>query len=142
MMKYFNIYELVDKKTFEEHGTDAFDLFNPDALIALDDLREFFGSSVTVNNWHEVNGGSQWRGLRTPEKATELGSPHSQHRYGNAFDCDVQGYTAKQAREIIKFNQDDPLLKRIQRIEDKVSWVHFDLADLPDGKKRIYIFKA
>jgi hypothetical protein len=142
MMKYFNIYELVDKKTFEEHGTDAFDLFNPEALIALDNLREFFGSSVTVNNWHEVNGGTQWRGWRTPEKAKELGAPHSQHAKGNAFDCDIHGYTAQQARMIIKSHKDDPLLEKIMRVEGGKPWLHFDLAELPEGKERVYEFKA
>ena len=138
-MKYFKLEEIVDRKTFEKMGTEAWQLFNTEALIALDDLREFFGKNITVNNWL-WEGKLQWRGYRTPEKAKELGAPNSQHAKGNAFDCSIQGYTAKEARATIIAHQDDPLLCRIMRIEDDVSWLHFDLGPLPKGKQRIYLF--
>jgi hypothetical protein len=139
MMKHFQPYEIVDKQTFEKMGDDALSLFNPEALIALDDLREFFDKPITVNNWHEVKGGFQWRGFRTPEKAAELGSPKSQHAQGNAFDCDIRGYTAEQARIVIQHHKDDPLLCRIMRMEAKVPWLHFDLKPV---ENRIYVFKG
>jgi hypothetical protein len=138
-MKYFKIYELVDKKTYAIYGDEAWKFFNPEALIALDDLREFFGCAITVNNWWDNKGTFQWRGYRTPEKAKELGSPHSQHAIGNAFDCDIEDYTAEDARDIIVLNKDDPKLKRIMRLEDKVGWVHLDLLKVTD---RIHLFKV
>ena len=138
-MKHFQLYEIVDRKTFETKGNAALALFNIEALIALDDLREFFGKNITVNNWHS-GGPMQWRGLRT--EACKIGAKASQHRKGNAFDCSVQGYTAQEARAEIIAHQNDPLLSRIMRIEDGVSWLHFDLGIPPKGKDRIYLFKV
>lgn len=137
-MRYFQLYELVDRHTYETQGDAAWGLFNPEALIALDDLREYFNVPVTVNNWY--NGGPfQWRGYRTPEQAIKNGAPNSQHRFGNAFDLDVQGVPATNARQIILDNQNHNLFCRIQRLEGKVSWVHFDLLPVAN---RIYVFSA
>jgi hypothetical protein len=139
-VKYFKTYELVDRATYESVGDEALTLFfNPNALQALDDLREFFGSSITVNDWYWRKGGFQWRGYRTPKKAAELRSPYSQHRYGNAFDCDIKGYTAEQARHMIILNKDDILLSKIMRLEAKVTWLHFDLKPV---ENRIYLFNT
>lgn len=137
-MKHFKLKELVDKKTFETMGEEAWKLFKPDALQALDDLREFFGFPVTVNNWH-AGGTLQWRGFRTKEKAAALGSPNSRHAVGDAFDLDVAGKTAKEVRAIIVAEKNHPLLKKIMRLEDNVSWVHFDLKPV---QNRIYLFRA
>jgi hypothetical protein len=138
-MKYFKIEEIVDRETFETLGEDAWQLFNTDALIALDGLREFLNTSITVNDWSR-GGSMQWRGFRSNK--CPIGATKSQHRLGNAFDCTIKGYTAAEARSVILAHQDDPLLERITRMEDKVSWLHFDLMELPANKERIYLFKA
>jgi len=148
-MKYFKIEEIVDRETFETLGEEAWQLFNTDALIALDDLREFLNTSITVNDW--AHGGSmQWRGYRSDR--CPIGAKLSYHRAirkngviirpAEAFDCTIKGYTAAEARSVILAHQDDPLLERITRMEDKVSWLHFDLMELPANKERIYLFKA
>jgi hypothetical protein len=135
-MKYFHPYELVDKETYEKLGYDSLSLFKPFALQALDDLREFFGVPITVNNWW--NGGSfQWRGLRN--SSCPQYSAGSQHSIGNAFDLDVQGFTAEQARSRIIECKDHLLLHKIMRLEGGVNWVHFDLLHVVN---RIYVFKA
>ena len=138
-MKHFALYELVDKTTFHQYGEAAWQFFNPEALQALDDLRDFFNRPITINNWWDGKGSFQWRGFRTPEKAAELGAPHSQHALGNAFDCDIEGYDADEARKIIMANKDAENIKRIMRLEDKVGWVHFDLLKVTD---RIHLFRA
>lgn len=135
-MKHFEAYELVDRETFERLGEASTSLFVPAALLALDDLREYFDAPVTVNNWQD-NGEFQWRGWRTPEKAAELGAPHSRHAVGDAFDCDVRGHTAEQARAEILANKDHPLLCRIMRLEADVPWLHFDLMPVSE---RIVLF--
>jgi hypothetical protein len=135
-MKYFHPYELVDKETYEKLGYDSLNLFKPDTLLALDDLREFFGVPITVNNWW--NGGPfQWRGLRNPSCSQY--SAGSQHSVGNAIDCDIHGYTAEEARAKIIENKNSPLLSKIMRLEGGVNWVHFDLLHVAN---RIYVFKA
>jgi len=137
-MKYFELYELIDRSSFMKWGVRAWVLFNPRALEALDGLREFFNAPITVNNWWGNDGkGMEYRGYR-PEDCP-VGAKYSEHKNGNAFDCTVKGYTADDARRIILENQDNPLLKRIMRLEADVSWVHFDCKE---GKERIYIFKA
>jgi hypothetical protein len=138
-LKHFALNELVDKTTFETLGNKAWSLFNEEVLFALDDLREYFNASITINTWAR-GGASEWRGYRSP--ACPIGAKHSQHRLGNAFDCTIKGYTAAEARAEIIAHQENELLKRIMRLEDKVSWVHFDCGAVPEGKQRIYLFIA
>lgn len=137
-MKHFQLYELVDRRTFEAQGDTAWDLFRSEALEALDDLRDYFDAPITVNNWHD-GGPFQWRGYRTREKAAELGAPNSRHAHGDAFDCDITGITAEEARHRICANKDHPLLNKIMRLEGRVPWLHFDL--MP-GSSRIHVFFA
>lgn len=137
-MKYFQVYELVDRLTYEQRGDEAISVFNPELLIQLDNLREYFGVSITVNNWY-FGGEFEWRGWRTPEKAKELGAPNSQHRIGNAIDGDIRGVSADDARVRILADKNNPLLCRIQRLETGTSWVHFDLMWVSD---RIHLFHA
>jgi hypothetical protein len=138
-MKYFKPYELVDKLTYEALGDDALRIFPPEALEMLDDLRAFLGSSILVNNWI-AKGAFQWRGFRTVNCA--IGAKGSYHRKGMAFDCNVKGYTAEEARQYIVKNQDHPLLKHITRLEAGVPWLHLDMGTVPEGKQRIYLFKV
>lgn len=125
--KHFKIQELVDKATFEKFGEKAWMFFRPEALEAIDDLRSFFGVPIIVNNWDE-GGPFQYRGFR-PRSCT-VGAEYSQHRLGNAFDCDIKGVTAEEARKKILENQDNLKLMYITRIEDDVNWLHFDLANI------------
>lgn len=135
-MRDFKLEELVDKTTFQTLGEKAWDLFNPETLIALDDLREYFNASITINDWAR-GGQSQWRGYRSA--TCPVGALHSQHRLGNAFDCTIKGWSAANVRAEIIAHQDNELLKRIMRLEDKVSWLHFDLMKVDN---RIHLFKA
>lgn len=135
-MKYFKAYELVDRATYERDGETALRFFRPDALLALDNLREFFGVPVIVNNWF-TGGSFQWRGLRNP-RCPQF-SIGSQHSIGNAFDLDIMGYTAAEARDKIIENKFHPLLSSIMRLEADVRWVHFDLKPV---ENRIHLFKA
>jgi hypothetical protein len=138
-MKYFKLEELIDRATFYLYGEDAWKLLNPDALDALDGIREFFNSPVTVNNWFG-GGPFQYRGYRSEN--CPVGAKGSYHKRGMAFDLDVKGKDADEVRKIILDNQENPLLQKIQRMEANVIWVHFDTGKIPNGKKRIYLFKG
>jgi len=138
-MRHFELYELVDRATFQKWGQDAWSLFHPDLLLALDGIRDFFNAPVTVNNWYG-GGPFQYRGYRGPE--CPIGAPASYHKNGMAADFDVQGYMAEDARRIIIENQDNELLQYITRMEKAVTWVHIDLAELRKDQKRIYLFKG
>ena len=127
--RHFTIEELVDQRTVERFGQNAWMLLNPNALRALDDLRDFFDRGVTVNNW-KWGGRFRNRALRIGNHA--IGAEYSQHRLGNAFDCDVRGMSAEQARQAILTNKDHPLLQRITCIEAGVNWLHFDCRNIAD----------
>jgi hypothetical protein len=108
-------------------------LFNPVALEALDDLRRFFNVPITVNDWHR-GGRFQYRGFRP--RSCDVGADYGPHRRGNAFDCDIKGVTAEEARREILKNQNHLLLFQITRLEDKVNWVHFDCDNI-DGRIKV-----
>ncbi len=136
-MQYFKLEEIVDKRTFDQFGIKCWQLFDDTALTMLDDFREFIGVPVTCNNWHE-GGTFSFRGYR-PGWCT-VGAPKSPHRKGKGFDVDVQDMTPEEVRQKVLANQDNPLLKFINRIEAKVNWFHFDRFEPPQGKNRIYLF--
>ena len=147
MLKNFKTQELVDPGTYAGMGENALTVFKPLALIMIDNFATFWKQKgaqyIICNNWH-LDGQFQWRGYRTVEAARKLGSPtgHEQHQAGNAFDVDVQGYTAEAVRQIVKDNQDDPLLQLIMRLEANVNWTHLDGKILLPPEERIYEFIA
>lgn len=143
-MKYFKAYELVDPVTYARMGENALTLFTEGIKESLDNVREFLGRALLVNNWHR-GGPYRWRGLRTPERCIELGAPHSEHRYDHthlvdAIDFDVSGLSAESARAKILADQDNPLLLHINRLEGNIRWVHMDGKLLVEPEKRIHIF--
>lgn len=127
--QYFGIAELVDKETFNKFGENSWMFFNTNILIALDEIRKYFNTPVTVNNW-KSGGSFQWRGLRTLN-CTEGGS-YSQHKLGAAIDCDVKGKTAEEVRQVILKNKDHESFKHINCIEAETSWLHFDTRNISD----------
>jgi len=136
-MIFFKLEEITDKKTFDQYGISAWQLFDLKALTMLDNLRAFFGVPITCNNW--LQGGQfSMRGYRP--YWTDVGAKNSPHKKGKAFDLDVQGITAEEARSIIKADMSNPLLANIQRIEAEVNWLHIDIMPPPQGKERIYFF--
>jgi len=135
----FQLYELVDKHTFETRGVTAWSVLRQDAIYALHGLRTFLDKPITINTWFH-GGNFQWSGYRSP--MCTIGAAGSEHRKGNAFDCKVKDMTAEEVRKIVLENQDHELLSKIQRIEADVSWFHFDLGYVPQGRHRIYVFKG
>lgn len=121
--EYFAIQELVDRATFERFGAGSLMFLNPTALQALDGLRDYFGKPIRVNDWHK-GGRFQYRGLRP--RGCNVGGDYSQHRLGNAFDCDVIGLSAEEVRQEILSHLTDPRLELITCIERDVNWLHFD----------------
>lgn len=136
-LKHFQLYELVDQATYESEGEKAWEHFTDEILFSLDGLRDFFGRPITINTWHG-GGEFRYRGYRPP--SYPHGAKFSQHRLGNAFDCDVAGMPANQARVEIVMHQDDLRLAMITRMEKGKNWLHVDCGAVPEGKQRIYLF--
>jgi hypothetical protein len=126
---FFNPKELVDKRTFDQFGDKIWMFFNSDVLRSLDGIRSYFNKPVTVNNWH-LGGEFSNRGLRP--FYVFVGGDYSQHRFGNGFDCDVEGVPANIVRHEILTHKDDPHFKLITCLETDIVWVHFDCRNIPD----------
>ena len=123
--RYFKIQELVDKNTYSHRGDNAWLLFDSRAITMLDRLKEVFSEgTITVNNWY-WGGDREWSGLRTSE--SPYYSPTSQHTFGRAFDCVFSAYSAEQVRTYLLRHQSE--FKYITRLEEGVSWLHFDVAN-------------
>ena len=121
--QFFNIKELVPRAFYEHYGdTDrAWMVFDQRALRALDELRRVFGA-CTVNDW-PFGGTNEYRGYRSP--GCTVGAALSQHRFGRAFDCHFQYATAADVRQYIR-EEHANIAGLITRVEDNVSWLHFD----------------
>jgi len=91
---------------------------------------------MTINNYH-IGGNFSQRGYRCnicqiPKDKTLQGKIYlSAHCNGCAFDADIKGLTAEQARQKIKANLDK--LPYNIRVEAGVSWLHLDTYD--NGEK-------
>ena len=133
--KYFKVYELVDPETFKRFCEKSWMFFNPLILTTADGIREYFNAPVTINDW-SWGGTFQWRGLRTA--SCTIGVKWSQHRFGNAIDCDVKDVTAEKARQVILANKDHPLFKCITCIEANVNWLHSDCRNIEDRIRVVY----
>jgi len=119
--EHFKIQELVPEAVFEARGNKAWELLDPAALFALDQLRDRFGP-ITVNNW-SIGGPRNWSGLRT--SGSPYYSPYSQHTFGRAFDCIFSNTTAEEVRQEILANPED--FPEITSMELGTSWLHFDV---------------
>lgn len=121
---FFRLEEIVSQKTFLARGEKSIELFNPYALYSLIETRILFGVKMRINDWlwggrfhHRGHRGNDYyRGKIT----------FSQHPLGNAFDYDVEGYTAEEARlKLIQWKREGKL-KFLTGIEEGVNWVHND----------------
>ena len=137
-MNYFKLEELVDRKTFDQMGMDCWKLFPMNALTMLENVREFFGVPIIVNNWHK-GGKYSHRGYR-PKNCPE-GPNHLAQRTGHAFIIDVRNHTAEKARKRILAEQNHPLLTFITKIEDTNKYLYIDCTKLKLFQKRILLFK-
>lgn len=123
--KHFKAYELVPPELHADYTeNEIWGMFDRDALRALDWLRDTFGQ-ITVNDWFWGGGYSQ-SGIRTP--SSRYYSRTSMHSSGRAFDCKFKNYKAEEVRKKLKEMEtnEEYIPKGIRRIENKVSWFHFD----------------
>lgn len=133
--KHFEIEELVPEEVYNIFRERSWQFFNIVALKSLDGIRDFFDSPVTVNNW-KYGGKFSYRGLR--QRSCDVGAEYSQHRFGNAFDCDIKGVTAEEARDVIKAHRNDYRFQGITCLEEDVNWLHFDCRNVTDRIKLVY----
>lgn len=120
---YFKLEELVSKEVFLSRGSSSLELFDENAIRTLIELRQLFGVSITINNW-SWRGQFSFRGYRPWSYFTK--QSFSQHSMGRAFDFDVKGLSADEAREKIYKWKKEGKLQYLTGVETGVSWVHID----------------
>lgn len=135
--KFFSVKELVCDHTYARWGEKSWQFLDTDFLhVLLIIRRDILQVPMTCN--HD---GAHQRGLRcnmcdlVKEKTRNY---LSSHILGKAGDFTCKGLTAQQARERIKANAN--LLPCNIRIEDKVTWLHFDVLPQYEVTDKIYFF--
>lgn len=136
--KYFQISELVCEHTHSKWGERAWQFLDTDYLHALLVIRrDILQVPMTCN--HD---GAYQRGLRCNmcERVKEKNRNYlSSHILGKAGDFTCKGLTAQQARDRIKANAH--LLPCNIRLEDKVTWLHFDVLPQFGVTDKVYFFR-
>lgn len=135
--KYFTIEELVSPSVHKEvHEEALWNMFDPDAIKAIDWLRERYGAA-TINDW-KWGGNFTESGLRT--RSDEHYSEGSQHSRGAAFDLKFKFVTAQHIRDDLAAYELEggKIPDGIRRIERGVTWLHIDCKET--GQDKIYWF--
>ena len=136
---YFQIKELVCDHVFSEWGHRAWQFLDTEYLHDLLIIRrDILKVPMTCNH----NNANQ-RGLRCNrcQLVKEKTKPYlSSHVLGRAGDFTIQGMTAQEARSLIRNNSH--LLPYPIRMEDGVSWLHFDTLPQYGITEKVYEFCA
>lgn len=145
----FMLQEFVPKEIYARFGSNSRWFVNPKVAALAQFYKDYFlryysqryGADrlsnvlIVINNWHQ-GGPYNFRGYR-PRSCTE-GGENSQHRLGNAFDCDMILVFADGTRQEVDYadihqailsDQDSFLLAGLSAIEhlsDAPSWLHSD----------------
>lgn len=147
-MKHFALYELVPKTVYTTRGVKAWELFDPRLLETMDRIRELFGRPITINNWY-WEGQYENRGYRPYKWYVNRNNlkSQSQHIAGRAFDFDVKGMKASDARKCVKIMKADGELPHLTGFEEYegMNWVHIDVRAIPShflDHNGLYVFKG
>lgn len=122
----FDLRELVPKVLHDTYGDKSIRFLDKDAIGFLLYSRKRFGKAHYVNNW-PWGGSAHERGFRMPNAM--VGGWLSSHKFGRAFDWNVNGMTADEVRADIMANQEDWMEAGLTTIEDgafATTWIHGD----------------
>ena len=123
----FDVREFVPPGVWEDFGAASRWFLDPRMLDLAQFYRDFFDAPVRVNDWH-YGGDFTERGFRLP--TTNTGARLSQHKFGRAFDCNVEGLTPDEVRSRIMDNEDLFMEKGLTTLESgeiATTWVHSDI---------------
>lgn len=140
--KYFNIKELVCDHTYKKWGEKSWQFLDTDFLHALLIIRrDILQVPMTCNFGSSTQRGLRCNCCQRVYSKSVLGQNYlSSHILGKAGDFTPKGMTAAQARTIIKSHAD--WLPCNIRMEDGVSWLHFDVLPQYGIEDKVYLFKG
>lgn len=125
--KYFTIEEFVPPQIYKLFGSKAIWFVDPKVIELATAYREFFGVPVVINNWH-TGGKFSYRGYRPPR--VNFGAEYSQHKLGNAFDCNIGRMNEVQMFNEVKQNFEHFKKFGLTTVEDyrfTDGWLHSDI---------------
>lgn len=140
--QYFNVKELVCNHTYAKYGEKSWQFLDTDYLHALLVIRRDILRVPMVCNV----GTSTQRGLRCNccqmvQSKSKLGQLYlSAHILGKAGDFTPKGMTAEIARRTIIANAD--ILPCPIRMEEGVTWLHFDVRPTHGSEQKVTLFKG
>lgn len=141
LQKFFDTEELVCNHTRSKWGDKAWQFLDTEFLhVLLIIRRDILKAPMWCNNYKSE---TYQRGLRCNRCGLVRNKQVvylSSHILGKAGDFTVQGMTAEEAREKIKASAH--LLPCPIRMEDGVSWLHFDVLPQWGVSAKVYEFKA
>ena len=126
-MKHFIIQEFVPPEIYSQWNDKSLWFLDPVMLQLADFMREFFGKPMTVNNW-DSKGTFTLRGFRPPD--TLVGGKLSQHKFGRAFDSNINDMTPRDMYNAIIANEKAFIkagLTTLEHIDSTPTWVHCDV---------------
>lgn len=153
----FDIREFVPKSIYNAFGANSIWFVNPKIFEIAEFYKDFFTGYyknlfptvtdvlIVVNNWHYA-GTKEFSGFRPPDYAG--GGKLSQHRFGRAFDCEIQIVTKtkkfeadyKEIREVIKKNEALFFSKGVRAIENGTDgWLHTDMRPTKESFKILWV---
>lgn len=137
--KYFQIRELVCEHTHSEWGERAWQFLDTNFLACLLVIRrDILQQPMTCNHDEATQRGLRCNLCQIVKDKDKLYL--SSHVLGKAGDFIVKGLTAQEARSRIR--QNAHLLPCNIRMEDGVSWLHFDVLTQFDVTAKVYEFTA
>lgn len=125
--KHFKIQEFVPSSIYNIWGERSVYFLDPRMITLADFMRDFFGKPITINNWY-AGGNFDLRGFRPPDTLT--GGKLSQHKFGRAFDSNVEGLTPQEVYETIIKNEylfRNAGLTTMEDINFTTGWNHLDI---------------
>ena len=124
---HFRLKEFVPPNIYDEFGGKSIWFLDQRMLDLAEFYRTFFDAPVTVNTWHR-GGNMSLRGYRPP--MTNTGATFSQHKFGRAFDCTIEGYSPDEVRQTIFEHEQvfmDKGLTTLESGQKAPTWVHSDI---------------
>lgn len=158
---HFDHREFVPPEIDKKYGDNSVWFINPIIPQIAEFYKKFFydyyklkypnlvGVLIIVNNWH-TGGTKKYSGFRTPE-CTE-GAALSQHRFKDAFDCEIILVFPDNVRVEVKYPEIHEIIHAheelflangvttIESIEVATGWLHTDVRYIPNQTK-IFIVK-
>lgn len=136
--KFFSVKELVCDHTFARWGEKSWQFLDTDYLHALLVIRrDILKVPMTCNFSTSTQRGLRCNMCEMVKAKTK--NYLSAHVLGKAGDFTPKGMTAAQARQMIQEKAE--LLPCNIRMEDGVSWLHFDVLPQYGVEDKVYLFK-